>query len=86
MRPGRHLVVGMTHDRQPQRALARPVRPHQRVRLAVPDRQVDPAQDRLAVDGNVQAFDLERVSHVPVPARFKSNQIESNQKHYPVIF
>ena len=61
---------------QPERALARAVGPHQRVRLAAADRQVDAAQDRLAFDGDVQVVDFQCLSH-----RYSSNASICLLKH-----
>ena len=43
-----------------QGRLAGAVGPHQGVHLAAVDRQLDPAQDGLAFDGDVEVLDLEQ--------------------------
>src|SRR5204863_7977083 len=57
-------VLRVPGDRVRQGGLAGAVRPHDRVRLAGPDGQVDPAQDlllfRVRGDGDVQVADLQR--------------------------
>ncbi len=59
----RDLVLRVPGDGVRQRGLARPVRAHDRVRLAGIDGQVDAAQDLLGaglgLDGHVQVTDLE---------------------------
>ena len=52
------LVVRVAHQGVAQGALARAVGPHQGVDLALADREVDPLEDLLAVDGDVQVVDL----------------------------
>ena len=59
MRPLGHLVARVAGDDVGQGALAGAVRPHQRVDLALVDRQVDALEDLLAVDRGVQILDLE---------------------------
>ncbi len=56
MLPWVTVVTWMSHDRQSERALAAAVGPHQGMRFAVIDRQVDSAKDRLVANRNVQVF------------------------------
>ena len=58
-----HLVVRVAHQGVAQRALARAVGAHQGVDLALADRQVDPLEDLLAVDGDVQVLDRKDLAH-----------------------
>src|SRR5205085_301935 len=57
---GRDDVRRPSHDDVRQRRLAAPVRAHDRVDLALPDDQIDPLQDLLALDLDAQPADLER--------------------------
>ena len=52
-----HRVALAAGDHVGQRALAGAVGPHDRVHLALVQRQVEAVQDRLAVGGRVQVFD-----------------------------
>ena len=52
------LEVGVAHDRVGERRLARAVRPHQRVDLALADDQVEAAQDLLLACADVKVSDL----------------------------
>jgi hypothetical protein len=52
------LVFGMAGQRAGQRALARPVRSHDGVHLAGVHVQVDPFQDRLALDLDLEILDI----------------------------
>ena len=54
-----HLVGRVAGDDVGERALAGAVRPHQRVDLALVDRQVDALEDLLVLDRGVQILDLE---------------------------
>ena len=58
-------VAGAAHDHVGQRRLARAVRAHQGVDLALAHGQVDPAQDLLALNGRVQPAHLERRGRRP---------------------
>src|SRR5262249_52387545 len=57
------VVPGPTHQRVPQGRLPRPIRSHQRVRLARGDLEIDPAQDLLPVDRHAKPLDPQR-AHV----------------------
>ena len=48
-----HLVARMAHDGKAERALARPVGPHQGMGLALPNDKIDAAEDLLAFHGHV---------------------------------
>ena len=64
MRPAGHLVARVTHDGQAQRALARTVGSHQRVRLAALDLQVRRrAGSACPRPHTCRVDDLERVCH-----------------------
>ena len=52
------LVARVAHDRVRQRGLARSVGSHQGMDLTARDRQVDTAQDLLALDVHMQVLDL----------------------------
>jgi len=54
------LVPLAARERLGERALAGPVRTHDRVDLAGADAQVDPVQDLLALDRDVQVLQLEQ--------------------------
>ena len=56
----RQLVAGTAHEHVRQRRLARAVRAHQRVGLALLHGEVDPLQDLLALDGRLELLDLQR--------------------------
>ena len=58
--PGRHLVAFAPGEHVAQAALARAVRPHDRVHLAGPDHEVHPVEDRIAVHGDVETGDFEK--------------------------
>ena len=58
-----HLVVRVAHQGVAQGALARAVRAHQGVDLALAEREVDPLEDLLAVDGDVQVVDRKNLAH-----------------------
>ena len=59
-----HDVLGMTHERVREGALARAVRPHQRMDLALRNLEVDPFEDLLALDCRVEAGDRkDRFAH-----------------------
>ena len=58
--PGRHLVAFAAGEHVAQAALARAVRPHDRVHLAGPDHEVHPVEDRIAVHGDVETGDFEK--------------------------
>ena len=60
------FVIRVAHQGVAQRALARAVRPHQGMDLALADRQVDPFEDLLAIDRDVQVVDLENFAHPSV--------------------
>jgi len=57
------VIVGVAHDDQAQGALARAIGSHQGMRFTFFDRQVDPAQDWLAVNFNMQILDFENITH-----------------------
>ena len=62
-------VLGMAHERVRERALARAVRTHERMDLALRDLEVDALEDLLALDGRVEALDREdRLGHRPASA------------------
>ncbi len=48
-------VLGMTHERVREGALARAVRAHQRMDLSLRDLEVDALEDLLTLDGGMQA-------------------------------
>ena len=52
------VVAGVTGEGVGEGALARPVRAHQRVHLALWDREVDALQDRRVLNGHFKAGDL----------------------------
>ena len=54
-----HLERGVAHDRVGQGRLARAVRPHQRVDLALLDVEVEAAEDLLVLDAHVQVAYLQ---------------------------
>jgi len=54
-----HLEVRVTHDDVGERRLARPVRPHEGVDLALADREVDALEDLLVARLGVEVLDLE---------------------------
>ena len=58
--PGRHLVAFAPGEHVAQAALARAVRPHDRVHLAGPDHEVHAVEDRIAVHGDVETGDFEK--------------------------
>src|SRR6056300_1759816 len=53
--PGGDLVASATHDDRRQRALSRPVRPHDRVHLATTNREVDAPQDLAPSDRGMES-------------------------------
>jgi hypothetical protein len=57
-RAARHVIVIATGQYMRKRALARPVRPHDRVHFARVHAQVEPAQNRLAFHVDVQIADF----------------------------
>src|SRR6185436_3835469 len=59
-RPVGDLVLGVTHEHAREGALARTVRSHDGVDLALVHGQVDSLQDRLPIDGDVKILDLKR--------------------------
>ena len=58
--PLRHLVVGLAGEHIGERRLARSVRAHDRVHLALVHREIEAVQDLLAVDFDVQVFDFKQ--------------------------
>ena len=58
-----HLVVRVARQGVAQGALARAVGAHQGVDLALADRQVDPLEDLLAADGDMQVLDRQHFAH-----------------------
>jgi hypothetical protein len=62
--PSGDLVVGVAEQGVRQGGLARPVRPHEGVQLALVHGEVDAAQDLVPIHGHVEVVDLEqRCSH-----------------------
>ena len=58
--PGGDLVARMSHQHLGQGRLAGPVGTHQGMYLAPVGGQIDPAQDRLAIDRDMKVFDSEQ--------------------------
>ena len=56
----RHLIFRVPRERAGQRALAGAVGPHDRVDLALADREVDALEDLLVVDFDLQVPDFEK--------------------------
>jgi hypothetical protein len=81
--PGGHLVVRMPGQHFGERALARAVRPHDRVHLAGAHRQVDAAQDLGTVDVGVQVADLQQhfrafANHPTLPSSFRPSSCDAS--------
>ena len=53
-----HLIAGLAGDDVGQRRLARAVRPHDRVHLALVHRERQPVEDLALLDTDLQVFDF----------------------------
>src|SRR5690606_32915800 len=68
----RHLVARMAHQGVRERSLTRTVWSHERVDLALGNDQVEPAQNLLVFDRDVQVANLQlRLCHAPSSLEYR---------------
>ena len=83
-----HLVAGLAGQHIGERRLARAVRAHDGVHLALVHGEVETLEDLLAVDGDVQVLDFEH-RHFVVPSRtaskLKCEMISAISSFFPVF-
>src|SRR5207245_877302 len=74
-----HFIIRVPHDDTGERALARTIRPHERMSLAAADRHVHAIEDRFTPNGNVQVLNFECFYHIN--SRFHSVGYRLNLYH-----